>query len=83
MHDHTYFPVQNGADCDQVRRHDVEPTLDPAASQKILMKRLSRTKKLFAFLREQRHRLFDDAFQVDLEGMYRQSGAGVPPHPPR
>lgn len=46
------------------------------------MKRLTRTKKLFAFLREQRHRLFDEAFQSELEGMYRQTGAGVPPHPP-
>jgi hypothetical protein len=36
-----------------------------------LMRRLGRTHKLFAFLRVQRHELFDDAFQAELERMYR------------
>jgi hypothetical protein len=47
-----------------------------------LMRRLGRTRKLFAFLRAQRHELFDDAFQAELESMYRESGAGKPPVPP-
>lgn len=38
--------------------------------------------KLFVFLREHRHRLFDDAFQAELAGMYRAGGAGKEPVPP-
>jgi hypothetical protein len=33
-------------------------------------------------LRIHRHELFDDEFQKRLEGMYRDTGAGAPPHPP-
>jgi hypothetical protein len=47
-----------------------------------LMRRLGRTRKLFAFLRAHRHELFDDAFQAELETMYRDTGAGKPPVPP-
>lgn len=47
-----------------------------------LMHRLGRTRKLFAFLRVHRHELFDDAFQAELETMYRATGAGKPPVPP-
>ena len=46
------------------------------------MKRLTRTKKLFAFLRLHRHELFSDSFQEELEGMYRTTGAGAEPLPP-
>jgi hypothetical protein len=46
------------------------------------MKRLTRTRKLFGFLRELRHELFDDNFQAELESMYRESGAGRPALPP-
>lgn len=47
-----------------------------------LLKRLTRTKKLFAFLRLHRHELFTDSFQEELEGMYRTTGAGSEPIPP-
>jgi hypothetical protein len=47
-----------------------------------IMRRLGRTRKRFAFLRAQRHALFDDAFQAELETMYRDTGAGKPPVPP-
>src|SRR4029453_7618462 len=47
-----------------------------------LMRRLGRTRKLFAFLRAHRHELFDDAFEAELETMYRDTGAGKPPVPP-
>jgi hypothetical protein len=47
-----------------------------------IMRRLGRTRKLVAFLRAQRHELFDDAFQAELETMYRETGAGKPPVPP-
>lgn len=46
------------------------------------MKRLKRVRALFGFLRMHRHELFDEAFQEQLESMYRQTGAGAPPHPP-
>ncbi len=47
-----------------------------------IMRRLGRTRRLFAFLRVQRHELFDDAFQAELESMYRETGAGKAPVPP-
>ena len=50
--------------------------------EEFLMRRLGRTRKLFAFLRAQRHELFDDAFQAELEGLYRETGAGKAPVPP-
>jgi hypothetical protein len=46
------------------------------------MKRLKRVRALFGFFRLHRHELFDEEFQNGLESMYRQSGAGTPPHPP-
>jgi len=46
------------------------------------MKRLQRSRKLFAFLRLHRHELFNDAFQIELESMYRTTGAGEEPIPP-
>lgn len=47
--------------------------------EQLLMKRLGRTKKLFAFLRAYRHELFDEAFQAELALMYRDTGAGKEP----
>jgi Transposase domain (DUF772) len=41
------------------------------------VKRMARTGKLFAFLREQRRAIFDDAFQDELAKMYRDTGAGA------
>lgn len=49
------------------------------AQEKFLLKRLKRVKKLFAFLRNHRHELFDDQFQDELEVMYRDTGAGKEP----
>jgi hypothetical protein len=40
---------------------------------------LRRTRKLFAFLRDHRHELFDDEMQSALEAMYRNTGAGKEP----
>lgn len=50
--------------------------------EELLMKRLKRTRKLFAFLRLHRTELFDEAFQAELESMYRDSGAGEEAVPP-
>lgn len=50
--------------------------------EKFILSRLKRNGKLYAFLREQRRRLFDDDFQTELESMYRDTGAGKPPLAP-
>lgn len=50
--------------------------------EKFILGRLKRNGKLYAFLRQQRHRLFDDPFQQELETMYRDTGAGKDANPP-
>lgn len=47
--------------------------------EEVLLKSLRRTRKLFAFLRDHRHELFDDEMQAVLESMYRTTGAGKEP----
>jgi len=59
-----------------------EPRTELSAQEKILLKRLEKTKKLFGFLRLHRRELFDDAFQDELAAVYRSTGAGRPAHPP-
>jgi len=58
------------------------PPVETTRKEQLLLKRLTRTKKLFGFLRQHRHELFDDEFQTELEGMYRTTGAGCEPLPP-
>jgi hypothetical protein len=58
------------------------PPITPSRKEQLLLKRLTRTKKLFAFLRLHRHELFNDRFQAELEAMYRKTGAGREPLPP-
>jgi Transposase domain (DUF772)/Transposase DDE domain len=58
------------------------PATKVTTKEAFLVKRLGRTKKLFAFLRAVRHELFDEAFQAELETMYRGTGAGKAPVPP-
>jgi hypothetical protein len=58
------------------------PPIATTRKEQLLLKRLTRTKKLFAFLRMHRHELFPDSFQEELEGMYRTTGAGSEPVPP-
>jgi hypothetical protein len=58
------------------------PSTTYTRQEQFLIKRLTRTRKLLGFLREHRHELFDDAFQTELESMYRSSGAGKEPVPP-
>ena len=52
-----------------------EPPVEPSKREQLLLKRLVRTRKLFAFLRHHRHRLFDDEFQQELWAMYRGTGS--------
>jgi hypothetical protein len=58
------------------------PSIPLSKRERFLVGRMTRTGKLFAFLREHRHELFDVSFQQELEGMYRQSGEGKPPVSP-
>lgn len=50
--------------------------------EEALLRRLRKGRKLFALLRDYRHELFDDAFQAELESMYRGTGAGKEATPP-
>ncbi len=59
-----------------------EPPVELTKKEQLIMKRLNRVRPLFGFLRVNRHVLFDDTFQEQLEGMYRQTGAGDEPHAP-
>lgn len=55
-----------------------QPREELSRQEQALMKRLDRVRKLLGFLRVHRRRLFDDAFQDELETMYRDTGAGKP-----
>lgn len=63
-----------------IERWNPEESL--SRQEQFILKRLKRNGKLYGFLRLQRHRLFDEAFQADLEGMYRDTGAGKEANPP-
>lgn len=58
------------------------PPVGLSKQEQLLMKRLTRVRTLFGFLRQHRHELFDETFQEQLESMYRTTGAGESPHPP-
>ena len=58
------------------------PRVELTKKEEMVMKRLKRVRALFGFLRLNRHRIFDEAFQEQLEAMYRKTGAGDPPLPP-
>jgi hypothetical protein len=57
------------------------PPIEPAPEEETVM-RLIRRAKLFLFLREHRHEIFDEAFQEELSEIYRESKLGRPPVPP-
>ena len=58
------------------------PSQEYTKQEEAVLKRVRRRRKLFAFLREHRHELFDNEFQWELAAMYRDSGAGKTPVPP-
>ncbi len=58
------------------------PKRELSEQEERIIERMKSTGKLFAFLRRHRHELFDEAFQAELETMYRQTGAGKEPLPP-
>jgi hypothetical protein len=58
------------------------PKCEATRQEQFILKRLETKRKLFGFLRRHRHEIFDDAFQAELESMYRDTGAGSDPVPP-
>jgi len=58
-----------------------QPPVDPSADEQAIIKRIRRA-KLFVFLRQHRHELFDQAFQEELAQLYEDSPLGQPPIAP-
>lgn len=58
------------------------PPVELSKREQLILKRLGKVRTLMPFLRRHRHELFDDAFQAELEKMYRGTGAGKNPRPP-
>ncbi len=52
------------------------------APAEVAIVRCIRRAKLFVFMREHRHALFDAAFQAELAAAYQDSPQGQPPVPP-
>ncbi len=58
-----------------------EPPIELSASEQVIVKRIRRA-KLFIFLREHRHEVFDTGFQEELASLYQDSPRGQPPVAP-
>ena len=58
------------------------PKRELSKQETALIKRFVRVRKFLAFHRLHRHEFFDEAFQCELEAMYRSSGAGKAPVAP-
>src|SRR5215472_12651383 len=57
------------------------PPVEPSPAERAVIKAVRRA-KLFVFLREHRHELFDERFQAELAESYADSAKGQPPVPP-
>src|SRR5438270_4973692 len=57
------------------------PSVDPSPAEQTILLLIKRA-KLFVFLRQHRHELFDDAFQQELATIYKDSPFGQEPTPP-
>src|SRR5436189_257273 len=58
-----------------------EPPIELSTAEQAIVKRIRRA-KLFIFLREHRHEVFDAAFQEELANLYQDSPRGQPPVAP-
>jgi hypothetical protein len=58
-----------------------EPQVELSKRETVIMRRVEKKRRLFGFLRRQRLIIFDEGFQAELEGMYREAG-GKAPVPP-
>ena len=57
------------------------PPVEPSPAEQSVIKAVRRA-RLFVFLREHRHELFDEEFQAELAEAYVDSPKGQPPVPP-
>ena len=57
------------------------PPVEPSPAEQAVIGAVRRA-KLFVFLREHRHELFDERFQAELAQAYVDSPKGQPPVPP-
>ena len=57
------------------------PPTEPSAAEQAVMRAVRRA-RLFVFLREHRHELFDEGFQAELAETYADSPKGQPPVSP-
>ncbi|BAY73427.1 putative transposase (plasmid) [Trichormus variabilis NIES-23] len=57
------------------------PPIELSTLEQSIVKRIKRA-KLFTFLRQYRHQLFDEEFQQELSKLYADSPKGHPPVPP-
>lgn len=57
------------------------PAVELSNAEQAIVNRIKRA-KLFIFLRQVRHQLFDDEFQTELAKIYDDSPKGQPPIPP-
>jgi len=58
------------------------PTVELSGAETFICSRLKRTGRLFVFLRQCRHELFDEAFQDELLAMYCDTPRGTAAKPP-
>jgi len=58
-----------------------QPRVSLSPAEQAIVGRIRRA-KLFAWLRQHRHELFDDGFQAELAALYTDSPVGQPPVPP-
>jgi hypothetical protein len=56
-----------------------KPATSISVRERYILKRCQKKRRLFAFLREHRAALFDEAVQSELADMYRDTGAGKEP----
>ena len=64
-----------------VRPRVWQPPVECSRLEREVIKRIKRA-RLFVWLREHRHELFDEDFQAELAGMYQDKPVGQPPVPP-
>jgi len=57
------------------------PPIELSATEQAIIKRIRRA-RLFVFLRQHRHEVFDETFQQELASLYQESQRGQPPVPP-
>src|SRR5271154_3511161 len=58
------------------------PSAEPSPAEQAVINAVRRGARLFVFLREHRHELFDEEFQAELAETYADSPKGQPPVPP-